>query len=126
MASRKIRWLTRDEALALYRAIRPKRWRYLNLFIRIGLNTGARHEAILSLTWDRVDLETGLIDFRMPGWVETKKRRPNAPINDNLLRLLRAAAKVRKGTPVVEHRGGPIKSVKKAFKEACVRAKLKT
>jgi integrase len=73
------RWLTEDaEAKALYRAVLPKRWRYLNLFVRIGLGTGARHEAILSLTWDRVDLETGYLDFRLPDREETKEKRSHA------------------------------------------------
>src|SRR5262249_29289875 len=85
----------------------------------------ARHEAILSLTWDRVDLEQGRIDFRLPGRAETKKRRPNRPIDDRLLRLLRAAYKVREGDHVIMHRGGPVKAVKKAFAGACKRAKLK-
>jgi integrase len=125
VATKKERWLTYAEALELYRAVRHWRWRYLNLFIRIGLGTGARHEAILSLTWDRVDLETGVIDFRVPGRAETKKRRPNAPVNDRLLRLLRAAHKVREGDHVIWHRGGPVLSVKKAFAAACKRAKLK-
>jgi integrase len=126
VAKGKERWLTKAEALELYRAVRHWRWRYLNLFVRIGLGTGARHEAILSLTWDRVDLETGVIDFRVPGRAETKKRRPNAPVNDKLLRLLRAAYKVRgNATHVIWHRGGPVLSVKKAFAAACKRAKLK-
>jgi len=124
VAGRKERWLTYEEALRLYRAVRNWRWRYLNLFIRIGLGTGARHEAILSLTWDRVDLEHGRIDFRVPGRVVTKKRRPHAPINDRLLRLLRAAYKLREGGHVIMHRGGPLLSVKKAFAKACERAEL--
>jgi integrase len=123
--SGKIRWLTYEEALRLYRAVRHWRWRYLNLFIRIGLGTGARHEAILDLTWDRVDLEKGLIDFRDPDKAETKKRRPHAPINDRLLRLLRAARRVSNGDHVIMHRGGPIKRIGDAFREACRRADLK-
>ena len=101
MAGKEERWLTTEEALRLYRAVRHWRFRYLNLFVRIGLATGARHEAILSLTWDRVDLETGYIDFRVPGRVITKKRRPHAPTDDRTLRLLRAAARVSNGEHVI-------------------------
>lgn len=96
----------------------------MNLFIRLGLATGARHEAILSLTWDRVDLETGYIDFNVPGRVVTKKRRPHAPTDDRTLRLLKSACRVREGEYVIMHRGGPLKSVKRAFAEACERAEL--
>jgi integrase len=124
VAQLKERWLTHEEALRLYRAVRAKRFRYMNLFIRIALGTGARHRAILALTWDRVDLETGRIDFREPGRTETKKRRPNAPANDRLIRLLRVAYKMRTGDHVIMHRSGPLKSIKKAFAEACTRAKL--
>jgi integrase len=120
----KERWLTRAEAKRLYRAVLPKRWRYVNLFIRIAISTGARHRAILALTWDRVDFETGCIDFREPGKVETKKRRPNAPVNDKLLLLLRAAKRVSNGEWVIMHRGGPLKSIKRAFEKACERAEL--
>ena len=126
----KERWLQRVEAAKLLRAARAKtvyevRRDYLVLFILIGLYTGARHEAILSLTWDRVDLQTGRIDFRRPSQAETKKRRPNAPVSPRLLTFLRYARKKSNGTHVIEHRGGPVLSVKKAFKEACTRAKLK-
>ena len=90
---RKERWLSRDEAAWMIRAARRAKLWYLVLFIRLGLYTAARATAILQLTWDRVDLETGRIDFRVEGEVETKKKRPNAPINFLLLRALRAARK---------------------------------
>lgn len=124
VSGKKERWLTFQEALQLYRAVRGRRHRHLNLFIRIALGTGARHEAILQLTWDRVDLEMGTVDFRVPGRVETKKRRPHAPINDRLLRLLRAAYKVRQGKSVIAFDGQPILSVKTAFASAVKRASL--
>jgi integrase len=119
------RWLTREEAKRLCRACLGQRWRYLWLFVRIALGTGARHRAILALTWDRVDLETGRIDFREPGRPETKKRRPNAPVSDDLLRALRAARKVSNREHVIVHRGEPLASIKKAFGQAVKRAKLK-
>lgn len=80
VTKKKERRLASWEAIKLCRAVLPRRFRYLNLFIRIGLGTGARHEAILALTWDQVDLETGRIDFRprdKKGNIlsETKKKR---------------------------------------------------
>jgi integrase len=123
-------WLNRKEAADLLRAVRPARWYYMRLFVLIGLYTGARHEAILSLKWDQVDLEEGTIDFRRrdkKGAVlpQSKKRRPDAPVSDRLIRFLRAAYKKREGDYVIMHRGGPVLSVKKAFASACKRAKLK-
>ena len=71
------RWLTQDEALALYRASmkEPRVRLHLPLFILIGLYTGQRKEAILSLRWAQVDLQAGLIDFNSPGARRTNKRR---------------------------------------------------
>ena len=54
------RWLTRDEAARLIRAARTAQARlYMPLFILIGLYTGRRKEAILSLRWPQVNLEHG-------------------------------------------------------------------
>ena len=60
----KDRWLTKQEAAALLRAAlsEPKVRLHLPLFIVIGLSTGARKEAILSLRWPQVDPDAGLID----------------------------------------------------------------
>ena len=131
----KERWLQRVEAAKLLWAVKPARWYYMRWVVLIGMYTGARHEAILSLTWDRVDLKTGRIDFRRPGEPETKKRRPNAPVNPVLVMFLRYAWKretrlaKEQGRSickyVVHHRGGQLKSVKFAFKAAVKRAKLK-
>src|SRR5471030_1620150 len=126
-------WLTRPEddqgssmaVIRLYRAVRRKKHRYLNLFIRIGLATGARHGAILDLTWDRVDFKTGIIDFRDPELEETKKRRPHAPVNDRLLRLLRAAKRVSNSEYDICHPvKGQLHRIRVAFLEAVKRAGL--
>jgi integrase len=113
---RKERYLSRDEAARMIRLARRWRLWHLVLFIRIGLATGARHTAILQLTWDRIDLETGRIDFRLPGEVETKKRRPHAPIDFALLRALRAVRKKNpKGKFVIAFNGRPIGLIRKSF-----------
>lgn len=117
--------LSRDDAARLIRASRRAGARHLTLFIRIALYTGARASAILQLTWDRVDLVSGRIDFRVPGEVETKKKRPNAPINFKLLRALRAARKKTNATHVIVYRGGPIGLIRKGFLDACRSAGLK-
>jgi len=59
------RWLTKKEAAALLRsALREPRVRlHLPLFILIGLYTGQRKAAILSLRWSQVDLDGARIDF---------------------------------------------------------------
>ena len=61
------------------------------LFVALALETAARRGAIYDLTWDRVNLEQGLIDYRVPGRRVTKKRRVQVPISDRLGPVLEAA-----------------------------------
>ncbi|MFA5897850.1 MAG: site-specific integrase [Hyphomicrobium sp.] len=57
-------------------------------FLWIALETAAREQAILELTWDRVDFEIGIIDFNVPGRKRTKKRRVTVPISGTLRPIL--------------------------------------
>lgn len=58
--------------------------RRIGYFVCIALETAARSAAIEGLTWDRVDLVRGLIDFREPGRKVSRKRRVPVPISDRL------------------------------------------
>lgn len=119
----KDRWLTRSEAAALLNAARTQGCRtrlYLPLFIILGLYTGARKEAILSLRWTQVDLQSGMIDFNQPGRHVTKKRRSRIPIPDRLMTFLRLAR--RRGSDlgyVIQRDGHRLRDVKRAFATAC-------
>jgi integrase len=57
-------------------------------FVCIALSTGARREAIMDLTWDRVDLKARTLDFRKPGRRVTRKVRPVSRIDDRLMPVL--------------------------------------
>lgn len=70
----------------------PFRERRAALFVCIALETAARESAIRGLTWDRVDLRVGVIDFRDPNMKVTKKRRVPVPISDRLRPVLEMAA----------------------------------
>jgi integrase len=120
------RWLTRREAARLFRASRTNQARlYMPLFILLGLYTGRRKEAILSLRWPQVDLEAGLIDFEVPGRELTKKRRGKVPIPAKLLPHLRRAQKRGSDLGYVLHINGKrIGNIKKGFAAACCRAGL--
>lgn len=61
------------------------------MFTALGLETAARREAIVDLTWDRVDLSLGQIDYRVPGRKVSKKRRVRVPISDRLMPVLKEA-----------------------------------
>lgn len=63
----------------------------VGLFVALGLDTAARRGAICDVTWDRVDLKQRLIDYRVPGMRESRKRRAVVSINDRLLPILQAA-----------------------------------
>jgi integrase len=112
------RWLTRAEADALLKQCRDP---HLKLFVTLGLMTGARHAAILELTWDRVDFDSGLVDF---GEGHGNKSRAVVPMNRDLRELLEAAKGLGCSDYVVEYRGRRISTVKNAFEAACIRAGL--
>ena len=121
------RWLSRREAAALLRAaLREPRVRmHLPLFVLLGLYTGQRKEAILSLRWSQVDLDTGRLDFNSPGARRTKKRRSKIPIPSKLLPHLRRARL--RGTElgyVINENGRRIRDIKRGFATACRKADL--
>jgi integrase len=122
------RWLSRLEAAALLRAaLREPRVRlHLPLFILIGLYTGQRKEAILSLRWSQVDLSAKRINFNTPGARQANKRRSRIPVPPKLLPHLRRARL--RGTDlgfVINEHGGRIRDVKRGFATACRKAGLK-
>jgi integrase len=120
------RWLTRKEAAALIRAARTAQARlYMPLFILIGLYTGRRKEAILSLRWPQVKLEERIIDFDIAGRRRTNKRRGVIPIPPRLLPHLRRARRRGADLGYVLHVNGErIGDIKKGFAAACERARL--
>lgn len=128
----KDRYLTRPETAALLCAARsePRVRFHLPLFIMIGIYTGARKEAILSLRWTRnmdggwIDLNNARIDFNPIGRTQTKKRRPVIPIPKRLLRFLLAARSRTNSDCVVNFHGKRVLDVKKAFASAVGKAGL--
>jgi integrase len=120
------RWLTRSEAARLLKATKTAQARfYLPLFVLIGIYTGRRKEAILSLRWPQVDLRARTINFDVRGRRRTNKRRGIVAIPDRLLPHLERAK--RRGTDlgyVLHVSGARIGDVKKGFAAACKRAGL--
>jgi integrase len=95
------RWLTTDEIKRLLAAAEGRTMR-VQMFLRIALETAARKQAIYDLTWDRVDFETGMIHFAVPGRAQTKKRRVSVPMSDALITDLNWYE------PCLSHRVGPV------------------
>jgi integrase len=118
LSTRKERWVIWDRERAHARL-------HLPLFILLGLYTGARKQAILSLRWTQVDLKEGRIDFNVPGARRTNKRRGHIPIPMRLLAHLRRARL--RGSElgfVVNENGNRLAEVKRGFASACRRAGL--
>ncbi len=89
-------WLDEEREAALWgiasQDIGPDgRLSRIGRFICIALETGARRDAIIGLTWDRVKLKDGFLDFRDPELRATKKRRVETPITDRLRPVLERA-----------------------------------
>jgi integrase len=124
----KDRWLRREEAARLLNATRnghASTRSYLPLFILIGLYTGARKGAILSLRWPQIDLEARRIDFNEPGRARTSKGRARLPIPDRLLTFLRFARQRGSDLGYVVHRDGArVANIKRGFNSACQEAGL--
>jgi integrase len=118
LRSRRVKWVIWDRERAHARL-------HLPLFILIGLYTGARKEAILSLRWSQVDLTSSRIDFNRAGSNRTNKRRALIPIPTKLLPHLRRARLrgVELGF-VVNDNGLRLGDVKRGFGSACRRAAL--
>lgn len=133
----KDRWLTRKEAAKLLNEARKARSDvrlYLPLFIVLGLYTGARKEALLTLRWPQIDLDAKRINFKRAD--DTNKKRAHNRLPDRLVAHLRRAHKRRhsdlgyvihdKGKPILDIGGAWDGSadgfVQGSFGRACKRA----
>jgi integrase len=113
------RYLTKDERDKLLEHIEAP---HVRLFVILALTTGARMGAILDLTWDRVNLKHGTIDFNPPGRDKSNKRRTVVPINSRLREALEEARQAALSDHVIEYGGKPVASVKRAIAAAARRS----
>lgn len=113
------RWLSADEIEKLVASAVAL---HVKLFIILAVATAARPSHILQLTWDRVDLETGVIDFRDPEREASRKRRPRVPINETARTHLKVAHELKRTDYVIEWREAPVLSIKKGVTRAAQRA----
>ncbi len=115
------RWLTREEADRLVAAARSP---HVRLFIVLALHTAARKEALLELTWDRVDFTAGRIDLQPPVRRLGAKRRSLVPMTDTARRHLEEALRGAISDHVIEYAGRPIRDVKTGIRGAAAAAGL--
>lgn len=108
-------YITKDEAARMMEAANAP---HVSLAILLMIGTGARSEAALQLTWDRVDFERGIIHLRNPFDKTKRKGRASVPMNDKLRAALSSAQKGALSPFVIEWSGGPVKSIRKGIKTA--------
>lgn len=114
--------LTRDEAERLLDAAALP---HVKLFIILALSTAGRAEALLDLTWDRVDFDRRRINLREPGRATTPKGRAITPMNETAAKALADARKGALTPNVIEWAGKPVQSVKKGIGAAGTRIGVK-
>ncbi len=118
----RIRYLTHEEFDRLYQACNET----LKPIVLFSLQTGARQDNVLSLTWQQVDLHRGVITFE-----HTKNgERLVLPMNNTIKALFMELNKVRKiRCPYVFPNAAGTKidasNLRKWFSEACKKAEIK-
>jgi integrase len=113
------RHLTRAEYARLLGAcVTP----HVRLFVVLALATAGRMGAILDLTWDRVDLDAGMV--RLAAGPQTRKGRATVPLTDSARRELVAAYAARTSPYVIEYGGKQVGKIRKAFERAAEAAGL--
>jgi integrase len=94
---------------------------HVKLFAMLALETAARAQAILDLTWDRVDLERGMVDLRLHRFARMKGRGVK-PIGAELVAALSQAKEIALTGHVIEYGGAPVGRIVKGVRASAVRA----
>lgn len=102
---------------------------HIKLFVILALATAGRTEALLELTWDRVDFTAGIINLKVkdvqnPLTKKVRKGRSVVPMNDWARVALLDAKQGALSEYVIEWNGDRTKSIRKGFTEAVRRAGL--
>lgn len=116
------RFISKAEARKLLNACETP---HVRVFLAVAFTTGARKGSILALTWDRVNFQSGMIDFQEPGRALTKKRRSIVPIGDVARPVLEEAREMARSDHVVEYNGRSVPTgLRWSFRKLCLRAGL--
>lgn len=116
----KERYLSKPEVERLIEAASAP---HIGLAIHMLFATAARVGAILDLTWDRVDMERGVINLRLDD-AKTRKGRAIVPMNRGIRAALQTAKEAAVSDYVIEYAGDRVKNIRKGFTAACERAGL--
>jgi integrase len=110
--------------LGEYLALKSALPSYLKPVVTFAYHTGWRSGEVLNLTWDKVDLKQGIISLD-PGETKSEEAR-TVYLNEELMTEIKALHVNRRlGCPWVFHRDGEaVKSFRKAWATACIKAGL--
>lgn len=89
---------------------------HLKDFIVMMIATASRPDAILELTFDRCDFDSGLLILNAPDRVQTKKHRPTVKMPDAVVPYLQTLKSRGNSDYVINFYGRPIKNPKKTWK----------
>lgn len=100
---------------------------HVYVFVVLLFATGARHMAVLDLTWDRIDFIEGTIQYdenlpRDPMSKAWRKGRATVPMSRLARSVLEVAHRGRQTDHVVEHGGKRLKDGREGFRNAVERA----
>ena len=112
-------YLTRSQMQELVKATT---FPHMRLFMIMAWTTGARSGAILDLTWDRVFFDRGFVKLSNVDIGRPSKGRATVPMNDTMRAALLEAQKGALTKFVIEWAGDRVRSIKKGFKAAGVKA----
>jgi len=112
------RILHRGEMRALVEAAEAP---HVKLALVLLLGTAARVGAILDLTWDRIDLDRGTVNLRLPD-TTTRKGRAVVPMSGMVRAALQTAREAALSDYVIEVAGRPVKSIRKGVQGAIARS----
>lgn len=109
------RFLNQDEVKRLKDA--SIQYPHVYNFVMIALMTGQRKEAILSLRWDQVDFQTGLVDFNDPQMpmAHRRKGRGVVPMSDALRTLLTELSLFKESPYVISKAGKRVRDFRAAW-----------
>lgn len=113
------RHITREELIKLADAATLP---HVKLFILLAWSTAARASALFDLTWGQVNFDRR--EIRLAKAEGRRKGRATVHMTDAAHTALKEAYEARTCDHVIEWGGRPVKSVKRAFAEACRRAGL--
>ncbi|MDR3567347.1 MAG: site-specific integrase [Syntrophobacteraceae bacterium] len=109
----------RDRIISLdeFRAIMEKLPRHTKAILAAAFYTGMRRGEVLSLTWDKVDMERRMIRLEA---ADTKDKEPRViPILPELFEILKEIPRALHDPHVFLFRGKPVASIKTGLIKAC-------